>query len=77
MYIAVKSTDLEVANPYYSSNNSRIEPRLIRDTKKDYKIVVDEKDLPGLYEDGYTLYKLSHEVKISKETEYSFRLEAI
>ncbi len=62
MYIAVKSFDVEVRNPYYTRENSGFEPRTIKEQSKDYVIFNKDSDVAGYKSRGYTVYSLAGEV---------------
>lgn len=64
MYIAVKSTEIEVANPYYSAGNVNIEPKRIAETVKDYVVFTSTNDVVYYKNQGYTVYTLSEEVDV-------------
>jgi len=66
MYIAVKSTFVEVANPYYSSWNQGTEPRTVTKTEKDYIVFSKDSDVASYKTRGYTVYTIAEEIDVEQ-----------
>lgn len=66
MYIAVKSTDVQVMNPYYSSWNRNIEPKTVTETEKDYVIFSKDSEVAHYKKLGFTVYILAEEVDVEE-----------
>lgn len=70
MYIAIKETEVNVRNPYYSLQCRRIEPEFVKETKRDYKELEHAyaETVSKLEAEGYRIFKIAHEVRTSVVT---------